>query len=110
MMFVVIMNVMMMVIFDKSVGVIHLRRVEELVVESVKDGVEWQMMLRLEVEMVMMQVIMEMVVHHVFDVISMKMMLVLHMVQHVVAMIIKMNAMTLVIVGTKVHHLGVVDA
>ena len=56
---------------------------------------EWQVMLRFEVEMVMMQVIVEMVVHHVFDVISMKMMLVLHMVQHIVAMIIKMNAMTL---------------
>ena len=33
MMFVVIMSVMMMVIFDESVGVVHLRRVEELVVK-----------------------------------------------------------------------------
>ena len=37
-------------------------------------------MLGFKVEMVVMQVIMEVMVHDVFDMISMKMMLVLHMV------------------------------
>ena len=56
---------------------------------------EGQMMLCFEVEMVMMQMIMEMMIYHMLDVISMQMMLILHVVQHVVAMVIQVNAVTL---------------
>ena len=52
-------------------------------------------MLCFEVEMVMMQMIMEMMIYHMLDVISMQMMLILHVVQHVVAMVIQVNAVTL---------------
>ena len=55
----------------------------------------WQVMLSMEIEMIVMNVIMKMMIHDVFNMISMQLMCILHVIHHVVAMIVNVHLVTL---------------